>query len=103
MNKSPLAPVIAGAAGPALGNRLMYEYVARHGPRLALPDTAAEWKSRAAGLRARYLALTPEDAGEQQRIIVEATNAVENIFFLLSQLTRDFQESHSAAAAPVEA
>ena len=54
-------------------------------------------------VRARYLALTPEDAGEQQRIIVEATNAVENIFFLLSQLTRDFQESHSAAAAPVEA
>lgn len=57
MNKSPLAPVIAGAAGPELGNRLMYEYVARHGPRLALPDTAAEWESRAAGLRARYLEL----------------------------------------------
>ena len=57
MNQSPLAPVIAGAAGPELGNRLMYEYVARHAPRLALPDTAAEWESRAAGLRARYLEL----------------------------------------------
>jgi len=54
-------------------------------------------------VRARYLALTPEDAGEQQRIIVDATNAVENIFFLLAQLTRDFQESESAVAAPVEA
>ena len=57
MNESPLAPVIAGAAGPELGNRLMYEYVARHGPRIELPDTAAEWESRAAGLRARYLEL----------------------------------------------
>ena len=57
MNESPLAPVIAGATGPELGNRLMYEYVARHGPRLELPDTAAEWQSRAAGLRARYLEL----------------------------------------------
>ena len=57
MNESPLAPVIAGAAGPELGNRLMYEYVARHGPRIELPDTAAEWESRAAELRARYLEL----------------------------------------------
>ena len=54
-------------------------------------------------VRARYLALTPEDAGDQQRIIVEATNAVENIFFLLSQLTRDFQESGSAVPAAAEA
>ncbi len=56
-------------------------------------------------VRARYLALTPEDAGDQQRIIVDATNAVENIFFLLSQLTRDFQESgrEAAAAAAAEA
>ena len=57
MNESPLAPVIAGATGPELGNRLMYEYVARHGPRLELPDTGAEWESRAAELRARYLEL----------------------------------------------
>ena len=57
MNEPPLAPVIAGAAGPELGNRLMYEYVARHGPRLELPGTAAEWESRAAELRARYLEL----------------------------------------------
>ena len=54
-------------------------------------------------VRARYLALTPEDAGEQQRIIVDATNAVENIFFLLSQLTRDFQESNAATVAAAEA
>ncbi len=57
MNTSPLAPVIAGAAEPELGNRLMYEYVARHGPRLELPPAAAEWESRAAELRARYLDL----------------------------------------------
>ena len=49
-------------------------------------------------VRGRYLALTPEDAGNQQRIIEESTNAVENIFFLLAQLTRDYQESSRAAA-----
>ncbi len=41
-------------------------------------------------LRARYLDLIPKEEGSQQRIIVETTNAVENIFFLLAQLTRDF-------------
>ena len=54
-------------------------------------------------VRARYLALAPDDAGDQQRIIVEATNAVENIFFLLAQLTRDFQQEGRAAPAPAEA
>ena len=57
MKTAPLAPVIAGAAAPELGNRLMYEYAARHAPRLQLPASAAEWESRAAGLRARYLEL----------------------------------------------
>ena len=41
-------------------------------------------------VRARYLALTPDEEAGQHRAIVEATNAVENIFFLLAQLTRDF-------------
>ena len=54
-------------------------------------------------VRARYLTLTAEDASDQQRIIVDATNAVENIFFLLSQLTRDFQDAGRAAATPAEA
>ena len=44
-------------------------------------------------VRARYLALTPEENAGQQRIIIETTNAVENIFFLLAQLTRDFREA----------
>lgn len=57
MNSAPLAPMIAGAAAPELGNRLTYGYVARHAPRLELPAAAAEWESRAAGLRARYLDL----------------------------------------------
>ncbi|MDE2787440.1 MAG: Na/Pi symporter [Chloroflexota bacterium] len=42
-------------------------------------------------VRARYLAMAPEEDDGRHRIIVEATNAVENIFFLLAQLTRDFQ------------
>ncbi|MCE2501845.1 MAG: Na/Pi symporter [Dehalococcoidia bacterium] len=42
-------------------------------------------------VRARYLAMAPEEDDGRQRIIVDATNAVENIFFLLAQLTRDFQ------------
>lgn len=54
-------------------------------------------------VRARYLALTPDDNSDQQRIIVDATNAVENIFFLLGQLTRDFQEEGRPAAAPAAA
>lgn len=57
MSTAPLAPVIAGAAAPELGNRLMYEYTARHAPRLQPPASAAEWESRATGLRARYLDL----------------------------------------------
>ena len=47
-------------------------------------------------LRARYLALTPEEATGQHRAIVDATNAVENVFFLLEQLTRDFREESMA-------
>ena len=49
-------------------------------------------------VRARYLALTPEEEAGQHRAIVEATNAVENIFFLLAQLTRDFREESMAKA-----
>ena len=49
-------------------------------------------------VRARYLALTPEEEAGQHRAIVEATNAVENIFFLLAQLTRDFREESTAKA-----
>ncbi len=74
MNESLLAPVIAGAAEPELGNRLMYEYVARHGPRLQLPDTAAAWESRAAELRSRYLELylhghPPDLLAEPPRVV----------------------------------
>ncbi len=42
-------------------------------------------------VRTRHLALAADNDSEQQRVIVETTNAVENIFFLLAQLTRDFQ------------
>ena len=50
-------------------------------------------------VRARYLAMAPEENDGRHRIIVEATNAVENIFFLLAQLTRDFQGERREAAA----
>lgn len=49
-------------------------------------------------VRARYLAMSPEEDDGRHRIIVEATNAVENIFFLLAQLTRDFQGERREAA-----
>ena len=49
-------------------------------------------------VRARYLAMAPEEDDGRHRIIVEATNAVENIFFLLAQLTRDFQGERREAA-----
>ena len=42
-------------------------------------------------IRERNLSATPEEDHVRQRIIVETTNAVENIFFLLAQLTRDFR------------
>lgn len=51
-------------------------------------------------LRERYLALVPEEQSDWQHVIVETTNAVENIFFLLAQLTRDFQDEDSPAPAP---
>ena len=51
-------------------------------------------------MRARYLAMAPEEDDGRQRIIVDATNAVENIFFLLAQLTRDFQ-ADTARGKPV--
>ena len=50
-------------------------------------------------VRARYLAMAPEEDDGRQRIIVDATNAVENIFFLLAQLTRDFQTGSGSPAA----
>ena len=50
-------------------------------------------------VRARYLAMAPEEDDGRHRIIVEATNAVENIFFLLAQLTRDFQGERREAGA----
>ena len=43
-------------------------------------------------IRERNLAGTPEDDLVRRRIIVETTNAVENIFFLLARLTRDFRD-----------
>ena len=51
-------------------------------------------------VRARYLAMAPEEDDGRHRIIVGATNAVENIFFLLAQLTRDFQ-ADTERATPV--
>ena len=50
-------------------------------------------------VRARYLAMAPEEDDGRQRIIVDATNSVENIFFLLAQLTRDFQAETGRTAA----
>ena len=50
-------------------------------------------------VRARYLAMAPEEDDGRHRIIVEATDAVENIFFLLAQLTRDFQGERRETAA----
>jgi hypothetical protein len=49
-------------------------------------------------VRARYLAMALEEDDGRHRVIVEATNAVENIFFLLAQLTRDFQGETRGAA-----
>ncbi len=46
-------------------------------------------------IRERNLAATPEEDQVRQRIIVETTNAVENIFFLLAQLTRDYRNESS--------
>ena len=43
--------------------------------------------------------MAPEEDDGRHRIIVEATNAVENIFFLLAQLTRDFQGERREAGA----
>ncbi len=42
-------------------------------------------------VRSRYLSAEPDDDPERRRLIVEATNAVENIFFLLAQLMREFR------------
>jgi phosphate:Na+ symporter len=42
-------------------------------------------------VRSRYLPTEQEDDPERSRLIVEATNAVENIFFLLAQLMREFR------------
>ena len=50
-------------------------------------------------VRARYLAMAPEEDDGRHRIIVDATNAVENIFFLLAQLTRDYQAETGRTAA----
>ena len=41
-------------------------------------------------VRSRYLPTEQDDDSERRRLIVEATNAVENIFFLLAQLMREF-------------
>ena len=41
-------------------------------------------------VRSRYLPTEPDADPERRRLIVEATNAVENIFFLLAQLMREF-------------
>ncbi len=42
-------------------------------------------------IRSRYLPTEEDDDPERRRLIVEATNAVENIFFLLAQLMREFR------------
>ena len=42
-------------------------------------------------VRARYLAVAPMEDDDRQRIIVQATNALENILFLLTHVRRDFQ------------
>ena len=49
-------------------------------------------------VRARCLATAPEEDAGRQRIIVQATNTVENIFFLLTQVRRDFQGKRREAA-----
>ena len=41
-------------------------------------------------LQSRYLPTEPDDDSERRRLIVEVTNAVENIFFLLARLMREF-------------
>ena len=42
-------------------------------------------------IRARYLQAMPEEGGNQQHDVVRATNCVENIFFLLAQLTSELR------------
>ncbi len=46
-------------------------------------------------VRSRYLPTEQDDDPERRRLIVEATNAVENIFFLLAQLMREFRTDHA--------
>ena len=44
------------------------------------------------GVRVRYIGADPETMeGQGQAGVVESTNSVENIFFLLAQLTREYQ------------
>lgn len=54
-------------------------------------------------VRARCLATAPEEDAGRQRIIVQATNALENILFLLTHVRRDFQGKRREAAAGVGA
>ena len=66
----------------------------------SVQQTMGDRRSLMQDMRTRYLAMTPEEDDRLHRIIVDATNAVENIFFLLAQLTRDFQ-ADTARATPV--
>ena len=66
----------------------------------SVQQTMGDRRSLMQDMRTRYLAMTPEEDDRLHRIIVDATNAVENIFFLLAQLTRDFQ-ADTARANPV--
>lgn len=52
-------------------------------------------------IRERYLSATSEEDHVRRRIIVETTNAVENIFFLLTQLTRDYRYDSNQRSLPV--
>ena len=47
-------------------------------------------------IRARYLQAMPEEGGNQQHDVVRATNCVENIFFLLAQLTSELRSEPAA-------
>ena len=52
-------------------------------------------------VRARFLQAEPESGSSRQSGIVKGTNSVENIFFLLAQLTREFHGSRAAPTAVV--
>ena len=79
-NRPLPASVIAGAAGTEVANRLLFDFVDRHAPRLELPSSRENWLSRAPNLRrsARDLLLRGHDSKDiDAHVPVEWTDVLE--------------------------